>query len=373
MAFRYEKGTLREAAQDLGDLRGWIGEARTYAADHLEVSWADEGVLNTLMFTHSSVESTTTDYLRDLQTLVGEIATAFRDTDRTYRTVDTDRARVLDHLAGALPGGELERSKDLTDDVPAQYWTITNWTDPTVNLIDPEVDPDIGGPEWWDLLSPSALINDAVWTVTEFASKVGLMDHPVNVIEELCKPISGDWNAFARAGNALRNLGFFLYGTRTCIRGTANTLEYPWKGNASDHARDYLYDLAADLDKASETLITAADGYDDASESAKDFGQALGDAVEVLTDVAAAAAIAATATAVASASGVGLLFALGSGAYAISKAKKVVDTVKSAFKAYETFKTVKATYDTATSGFGVVSAYLPLPPVGQSEVPVVNP
>ena len=132
MGFRYEPGTLRAAAKDMDELSLWVGEARTYAADHLDINTAfDEGFLNTFMFTHYSVESTTNDYLRDLQTLVGDVAEAFRTTDDTYRTVDRDRARVLDHIAGALPDGELEASKDETGEVPDQYWLITNWTDPT--------------------------------------------------------------------------------------------------------------------------------------------------------------------------------------------------------------------------------------------------
>lgn len=373
MAFRYEKGALRQAATRLDDLQGWVGEARTYAEEHLPVHVLDEGVLNTMMFTHSSVESTTTDYLRDLQTLVGEIATAFRQTDRTYRTVDTDRARVLDHMAGALPAGEVERSKAETDFVPDYYWTITNWTDPSVHLTAPDDDPDIGGPDWWDLLSPTAIINDAVWGVTEFAATIGLIDHPVNIIEELCKPISGDWNAFDRAGDALRHLGYFLDGAKTCFRGTGNSLDTAWEGNASDHARDYLYDLAADVDKAADEMRKAADGYEAAAESAKDYADALGEAVEVCLDTASAALIAAGAAGAAGATGFGLPIALIAGAYGLSKIKKVVSAVKAAFSAYETFKGVKSAYDAATSGFGVVSGYLPLPPVGQSDVPVVKP
>ena len=375
MGFRYEPGTLRAAAKDMDELRLWVKEAREYASEHLDINTAfDEGFLNTFMFTHSSVESTTNDYLRDLQTLVDDVAEAFRTTDDTYRTVDRDRARVLDHIAGALPEGELEASKAETGEIPDQYWLITNWTDPTKHLLDPEVDPDIGGSSWWDLLSPSAFINSAVLQVTKFGATIGLIDHEVNVIEELCKPLSGDWNAYKRAGNALNHLGDFLYDVRTDFRGTANTLELPWKGNASDHARDFLYDAAADLSTASKELKEAGQNYEESAEAAKDFAKLLGIAVEVCTDTAAAAAIAAGAAGTAAASGFGLPIALIAGGYALSKVKKVVDAVRDALNAYKDLSDVVESSDGFLRGLGVVSGYLPLPDLaGGRDVPVVTP
>lgn len=372
MAFRYEKGALRSAATDLDDLRRWVGDARAYASTWLPVDLVDRGLLNLVLGTHGSIESATSDLLRDLERLVGEVATAFRDTDRTYREVDTARARALDREAGALPAGELERSAAETDEVPDYYWTATGWTDASVRLTPPDDDPDLGGPEWVDALSPTGVVNSAVYGVTAFAAEIGLIDRPVDLIEELCTPISGDWNAFARAGDALRQLGYFLDDTRTCVRGTANALERAWEGNASDRARDHLYDLAADLDAAGDALAGAADAYRVAARAAQDYAEALQETVEVCLDTASAALVAATATAAASASGIGLPVALVTGAYGISKVRTVVTAVLLALDAYQAFAAVKENFDSAVGGFGIVDGRLSLPSIGEGDVPVVT-
>ena len=66
----------------------------------------------------------------------------------------------------ALPEGELEASKAETGEIPDQYWLITNWTDPTKQLLDPEVDPDIGGSSWWDLISSESRRRRLSWAAT---------------------------------------------------------------------------------------------------------------------------------------------------------------------------------------------------------------
>ena len=372
MSFSYRSGTIGAAVDRLDDLQGWAGEGRAYAANHLGLSFADAGVLNQLAGTAGKVDTNTTAYLRDLRDLVGDVRGALKETARTYRAVDDERAERLDKLAKELEPGELGRTKALTEESQYVMYESSGWFDPSVRLTDPEGDPDVGGPSWWDLLSPTAMVNDAIYAVTKFAATIGLMDHPVNVVEEICKPISGDWNAFSRAGQALENLGGFVFETRYCFRTIAADLGDGWRGHASANARTYLYDVASDLTISAEVLTKAGQNYADAADAAKTFADVLSSLFEAITDTAVAAAVAVAATGGASATGIGLPVALITGGYALSRVKKVVDAVKDMLKALDDFRSVVDGVESTLGGLGVVSGYLPLQPIGTTSPPSVQ-
>ncbi|MGH3943034.1 MAG: hypothetical protein ACRDTG_31310 [Pseudonocardiaceae bacterium] len=61
-------------------------------------------------------------------------------------------------------------------------------------------------PQWYDIVSPGALLRDAIWTVTGAAASLGICDRAYDPYEVILKPLIGDWARVRACADVFRNL-----------------------------------------------------------------------------------------------------------------------------------------------------------------------
>ena len=73
-----------------------------------------------------------------------------------------------------------------------------------------------------DLLSPTSIVRDAVWRITSIAADIGLLDRPIDPLQEILPPFIGDWAGLLRCADVFDNLGAMLGLSQDCVDDADN-------------------------------------------------------------------------------------------------------------------------------------------------------
>jgi uncharacterized protein YukE len=190
--------------------------------------------------------------------------------------------------------------------------------DPTRHLVEPQpVEPSISGGyvnpiEVLDLVSPTAWLNQAIADLTGY-----------NVIEHIVKPFAGDWEAFSRFGNALRNFAPCMQDIGVNVQSQLDLVDAMWDGHASDAAYNYFNDLAAKVSGVQYVLREAADNYDKTATGIWGLAQQLGNLVQSIVDQAIIITVASAVGTALVETGVGALVGYGVAAWRLVELLKL--------------------------------------------------
>ncbi|MDG4857178.1 WXG100 family type VII secretion target [Streptomyces sp. T-3] len=154
-----------------------------------------------------------------------------------------------------------------------------------------------GQPEAFPQGTPAKIIggiSDALsptyWITTAFDIILG-----VNPLDEAVQWFAGDWEAFAKAGEALQNVGKALDGVADNIKSGNSALDATWDGNAADAAYVYFDEFAKKLGDCKETFESLKAVYDDLAQSAYTNAQGLKGILGAICDTAIIIGVAAAA------------------------------------------------------------------------------
>lgn len=152
-----------------------------------------------------------------------------------------------------------------------------------------------------------------------------------NILNEVAKPLVGDWKAVATFGVALEHTARSLQDVGTNVQQSIVTLDQSWEGNASDAAYRYFSDLATRISGIQSPLNHAADEYRSLSNGMWAANDVATGIAKTLADAALISIIAAAAATVTAETGVGALVGYGVAAIEITRmlelANKLTDLI----------------------------------------------
>jgi hypothetical protein len=142
-------------------------------------------------------------------------------------------------------------------------------------------------PTAWDLLSgPATWARDIVITVSEFLAWLDFIDNPVDPLEELVKPVVGDWAGMQRFVDVLHQAGDAAERTGLGIDRARHMLEPVWRGRSADACVVWLGAVAQPLRDVPNELDAMADQYEAAVKGIIAFRTLLYDLVTSCIDTA---------------------------------------------------------------------------------------
>jgi hypothetical protein len=122
----------------------------------------------------------------------------------------------------------------------------------------------------------------------------------VNPAEWIAKEITGDWEAVAKAGSALKNLGTFNEAFAGAVDTNSDAMFKGWTGNAASAASGYFDKLPEALRAQISALNDVGHQFEQAAYGVWGVAKTLVSLMELLLDLLIAWAIEAAATAAAS-------------------------------------------------------------------------
>lgn len=173
----------------------------------------------------------------------------------------------------------------------------------------------------------------------------------VNPAEWVAKEIAGDWEAVARAGSALKNLGKFNESFAGAVAGGTEAMFKGWEGNAASAAHAYFDQLPTALRAQVSALNNTGHQFEQAAFGVWGVAKTLVSLLELLLDLVIAWAIEAAATAAASWTVVG---AIAGGAAMVATAAKAISVWGDICKAHGMAWTI------CTGVTGTIAGYLSL-------------
>lgn len=173
----------------------------------------------------------------------------------------------------------------------------------------------------------------------------------VNPAEWIAKEISGDWEAVAKAGSALKNLGKFNESFAATLDTGTDTMFKGWEGNAASAAAAYFDKLPAALRAQISALNNTGHQFEQAAFGVWGLAKTIVSLLELLLDLVIAWAIEAAATAAASWTVVG---AIAGGAAMVATAAKAISVWGDICKAHGMAWTI------CTGVTGTIAGYLSL-------------
>jgi hypothetical protein len=289
-AFAVKPPALSAYATTLEQLDGKVDAAKKYIEQHLEeiTAWeggaidAVSGCWSNATSKIPEVRDAVTTNLTSLSRLTKGSAKGLEDSATTYSRLDLRHAQLIDgsYTAADVP----EYNPDHKDRAE----------DPTAKLHDPKADEKIpaeikdalGVLSW---LSPSHLLDEGIKLVTG-----------VNPGEWVAEKLGGNWQAFAKGGDAMRNLGDFLEAYADNIEQGQGMLAKDWHGNAAPAADVYFTNLALAVQHQGGALRSVAHEMDVAATGIAMAADGLKGLLETLSDWLIGAALTAAAAAAAS-------------------------------------------------------------------------
>jgi len=257
----------------------------TGAASYLELHGSlrfGAGISNELFQTHEQIMATVQAFLRHVgddyaeryALEVGQAVNAYLGTDRTASArLDATLPGVIDpsvapHLADQSVGPEIFGD--------GQWLQLA--TPPDFRAEYPYQ------PHWYDLLSPSSVPRDAIWYVTGFLAKLGLLPYQCDPYETFTLPLCGDWAGLERVSFALTEVARTLAYVSARLDEEATALDRVWTGHAASGCRSALRRLANDLRPAQDIVIEIAAQYHEVAVAAREHAEALGALASMLFD-----------------------------------------------------------------------------------------
>lgn len=192
---------------------------------------------------------------------------------------------------------------------------FTDVVQPTSHLTAPQQPAEWSSPfktlnELGDLISPSYWVSEIIDMAFGFNPKDKAQEY-----------LAGDWEAYAKCGEAWSNLGMLCADVGRNIEAGNSALDSTWEGNAADAAFIYFKTIAEKCDDLQSELDSLKGQYDTISRAVWAAGQAVGTLISQIGDMAAIAATYAAAGTLLSWTGWGA--AVGYGAAAIQIARMI--------------------------------------------------
>jgi hypothetical protein len=259
-----------------------LAYSSSYLAQHSQLVWG-AGLINDLCRTHQRIVAEVEgflhragqDYCAPYSVAVGRALRAYNETDQaTSAKIDAALPgfvdpSIPDHLANQSLGPEIFRDR----------FPLRLETPPDFSLSHPY------HPSWFDLLSPSSITRDVIWSASWLLTRLGLLNQPCDPYQAFTEPICGDWAGLERVSYALLQLVNALMFVSNRVDDGATTLDRVWTGHAAGNCRHALKGYARDLGPAQDLLIQIASQYHQVAEAARKHGEALATAVTVLVDI----------------------------------------------------------------------------------------
>lgn len=346
-------------------------KGKSYVADNTDLSWDGEGLINHIAGDHQAVQEQVENFLGKLaDPTASDTEEALNNAAQYYRKTDDARAEALDNT---YDKSEVGKAKQGGRDVDSKVGAFQDVAEPEDRYKPPkDYNSDFPyEPHWSDLASPSTLLRDAIYKVTEAATALGICDRAYDPFEVLLKPVCGDWAGMRACADVFRNVGDATTDMATNLRWSTQGLEDEWKGNAADSCEVHLLNLAKALEGAKQPLRKIAQEYENCAKGANELSSSIGVLLADVSDAALTAAASAGITALAGSTGVGLPIALVVGAFTLSRVYKVVKAVKDALDLIARIKATVDTFSSAANDFGQVdqTANLPKLPGGKPTLP----
>lgn len=192
--------------------------------------------------------------------------------------------------------------------------------DPTRYLVEPKpIDATVSNGyanplDIFDLVSLTAWVNQAIIEVTGH-----------DVLMEIVQPFTGDWQAFSRFGDALRNLAPCMQAVGMDIQQQMLTVDATWSGRANDAAYNYFTDLAARTSGMQHVLREAAANYEETATGVWQLARQAANLVQSLIDEVVIIAIASAVGTALIETGVGAVAGYAVAAWRIVEAWKLLN------------------------------------------------
>lgn len=282
------------------DLAGSAEKCRAYGAAPFSamdsaLSNGRAGIINQLTSTHNRIRHEVDAFFGGVKRFAEDEGENIREAVTLYETLDHDLAATLDQTLFDQPtqdevkemGG---RSSDLDLDAPVLGGAYLPG-DPAAYLR-PLTDYRSYEPNWRhpldtnDELSAASLARDLIWYGSSFAARFGVC-RPIDIIEEVVVPFTGDWAGIKACGDALHALDLAvdpLLGNSVWISDWINVV---WQGNAADACWLHVRKLEQSLRGVStpqRILKLYGDAYHDVADEVKRLERIASDAALELLD-----------------------------------------------------------------------------------------
>ena len=223
---------------------------------------------------------------------------------------------------------------------------------------------------WFDMVSPGALLRDAIWTVTGAAASLGICDRAYDPYEVILKPVIGDWASVRGCADVFRNLADGLGDMGTNTLWASQCTETAWTGQASSGCVAHLVSVAKGLSQAQQPLRDIAREYQGAADSMNELRNTIAALLNDIADAAIMAAASAGVAGLAGSTGVGLPIALIIGAFTLTRIYKVVNAIFTVIDLYARYDAATYAVKSAQDSFGKIDSGSPLPTLPQLVPPL---
>ncbi len=268
--------------------------ARAYLKNNTHFSFFNTGVLNAIFGQHQQIVDEIDQFLSTAaEGYAGRLSTAVTDANVTYQRSDLNAAARADAQLpsvrndpqgpmGGYPPEPPPPSADQTLDRSA-------FGDPTCPADQLQPPPDHRGDypyelSIWDVLSPTTVLRDIIWKGTGLAAEFGLLDRPYDILDEVVRPISGDWARYAGCADVYDNLATMLVAAADCVDTGCGVLGRVWTGNAADACTDSVAVFSVSLRAAIDPLRLTAQNYRTAAEAVRAEATALAAVLTMISD-----------------------------------------------------------------------------------------
>jgi hypothetical protein len=288
MEFSVNTAALPGLADMLNRRRDDLFASRDYVDVHTHISAHGQGIFNLLIGGHTQIVAGVKQFL----TLAAEeraarYSGAVTDSVSYYSRSDAQSAAALDaSYRGTDAGGYPPLSRRRAD----QGLGPEVFTDNSCN-------PGLPAPRdqrfqfriiqsGFDVFSPTRTIRTRVWDASSLLVKFGLMDHPVDVFDEIIHPLVGDWAAYATCSEAFQSLATVLDFESDSTNHAANAVHQLWTGNAADSCQFALDVFGFDLRTGADTVRALGTLYAQCSDQIQRQAELLDDYLTILGDTA---------------------------------------------------------------------------------------
>ncbi|BCJ40398.1 hypothetical protein GCM10010168_32580 [Actinoplanes ianthinogenes] len=212
-------------------------EALAYVAKNCKLNWPEQGLLFVALQTQSTMYQQVDTSFGQVRDLCSQAGTEVNRSQVIYKNTDHDSAAQLDKVCTGIADldGLRQALSHTRADLDSHREAFADVTEPSRSLTSPEYAVAV---EMWtinplaDLLSPSAWIRQACVTLLG-----------VDPFEEWSKNLSGNWQAYVYAGNAMLHAGAAARAIALNLTTGAKDVGYAWRGNAAEVFQEFELNL----------------------------------------------------------------------------------------------------------------------------------
>lgn len=286
-----------DALVGLSDLmdRRWedFESARTYLQNNTQFSFFNTGVLNAIYGQHRKIVDDIDQFLSAAaEGYAGRLSTAVTEANVTYQRSDLNAAARADASMPSLRNDSPGLMGPYPPEPPApadQTLDRSAFGDPCCPSAQLQPPRDHRGDypyqlSVWDTLSPTTVLRDIIWKGTALAAQFGLLDRPYDILDELVRPISGDWARYVGCADVYDNLANLLGDAASCVDAGRKTVDRVWTGNAADACAQSMAAFSVTLRAAIDPLRLTAQNYRTAAEGVRAEAELLATLLTLISD-----------------------------------------------------------------------------------------